>query len=264
MMLKTDTIEAKTDLQEVALPVNVAVGELVFQKNEISDDEILERARQILNKRAKLAEDGGKQVVNDATYLTDARGALVPLSTMKTQDIIQDEMVRREIFFAKDLNARIARFKGHSWETLSAFQTLLEQEYNAKKGGAKGNVTYTTSDGTMKIQVAMADQITFGPELQVAKKLIDECLLEWGAESHEVIRALVNRIFSVEKEGQINRQDIFNLLRLEVADERWQNAMQAIKDSIRKTGQKMYTRYYVRENPNEQWQQLTLDIASAK
>lgn len=92
---------------------------------------------------------------------------------------------------------------------MNGFQTLLEQEYGARRG-QEGQRHLPDLDGLMKVQVQIADQIAFGPELHSAKKLIDECLLEWGAQSHEAIRALVNRVFSVEKEGQINRAELFS------------------------------------------------------
>jgi hypothetical protein len=196
-------------------------------------------------------------------YLRDAKGALMPVETIKAQHRLEDETVRKVMFFARALEDQIARFKAHTFEDLNAFQSLLEQEYGARAGGAKGNVTFQSFDGTMKVQVQIADQISFGPELQQAKKLVDECLVEWGSQSHEAIRALVNRVFSVEKEGQINRAELFSLLRLDIADERWVRGMSAIRDAIRVTGTKPYVRFYERTSPDAPWRFINLDIAAA-
>lgn len=195
-------------------------------------------------------------------YQRDARGALMPVETIKPQHKLEDETVRKCIGFARSISAQIGRFKAHTFEDLNGFQTLLEQEYGARAGGAKGNVTYQSYDGLLKVQVQIADQLAFGPELQTAKKLIDECLLEWGAQSHEAIRALVNNAFSVEKEGQINRAELFGLLRLEVTDERWQRAMDAIRDAIRVVGTKSYVRFYERSAPDAAWQPISINIAA--
>lgn len=202
-------------------------------------------------------EVGGKP------YMKDPRGSLVPLEAVKPQHRLEDETVRKVMGFARDLSAQIARFKGHTFADLNAFQSLLEQEYGARAGGAKGNVTFQSFDGTQKVQVQIADQISFGAELQAAKKLIDECLTEWGAESRPEIRALVDRVFSVGKEGQINRAELFGLLRLDIADERWLRAMDAIRDSIRVTGTKSYVRFYERPSPDAGWTAVSIDIASA-
>lgn len=201
--------------------------------------------------------------VDGNTYMKDAKGALVPTDLVKPQHKLEDETVRKVMGFALELSAQITRFKNHTFDDLNAFQSLLEAEYGARAGGAKGNVTFQSFDGTMKVQVQIADQISFGPELQQAKHLVDECLVEWGAESHAAIRALVNRVFSVEKEGEINKAELFSMLRMEIEDPRWLSAMDAIRDAIRITGTKEYVRFYQRANSREAWQPVTVDLAKA-
>lgn len=201
--------------------------------------------------------------VAGAQYMRNAKGELIPLENIKAADRLEDEMVRKIMSYARDLSAQIARFKGHTFEDVNGFQSLLEQEYGGKAGGAKGNVTFQTFDGLQQVKVQIADQISFGPALQEAKKLIDACLIEWGSESRPEIRALVNRVFSVEKEGQINRAELFGLLRLEITDERWLRAMEAIRDSIRITGTKAYVRFYERSAADQPPRAVTIDLASA-
>ncbi len=99
----------------------------------------------------------------------------------------------------------------------------------------------------MKVQVQVAELIDFGPELQIAKKLVDECLNEWSADSRPEIQALVSDAFDTDKEGKINRAKIFMLLRHSIEDERWMRAMDAIRDAMRVTGSKEYVRFYTRE-----------------
>lgn len=195
-------------------------------------------------------------------FMRDARGNLMAYGAVKPQRLLEDEMVRKVMFFARDLSDQVRRFKGHTFEDLAAFQSLLEQQYKVPPSTGKGNCSYTTFDDSMRVEVKIADQITFGPELQAAKKLVDECLREWGADSHEMIRSLVNRIFSVEKEGQINRGDLFTLLAIEHSDERWQRAMEAIRDSIRVIGTKAYLRFRVRDDQGA-WSTVTIDLAAA-
>jgi hypothetical protein len=208
------------------------------------------------------AVDTGIVEAGGAKYLRDPKGALIPLGMVKPQRLLEDEMVRKIMRFALDLSAQVARFKGHTFADLAAFQSLLEQQYGAKAGGPKGNVSFTTFDDSMRIEVKIADLITFGAELQAAKKLVDECLEEWGADSHEAIRALVNRVFSVGKEGQINRAELFSLLAMEVEDPRWQRGMEAIRDSIRVIGTKAYLRFRIRDEAGALGT-VTIDLAAA-
>lgn len=209
------------------------------------------------------AVNAGIVEVAGQKFLRNGQGNLIGISQIKPQRLLEDEMVRKVMRYALDLSAQIGRFKGHTFEDVAAFQSLLEQHYGAKAGGKKGNVSFSTFDDTMRVEVKIADQITFGPELQAAKKLVDECLVEWGADSHEALRSLVNRVFSVEKEGQINRGELFSLLALEVSDERWQRAMEAIRDSIRVIGTKAYLRFRIRPDGNSNWSTVTIDLAAA-
>ncbi|TIW27764.1 MAG: DUF3164 family protein [Mesorhizobium sp.] len=205
----------------------------------------------------------GTVLVGDKAYMHDAKGHLVPVEAIKPADKLQDETVRKIIGYATELSAQIGRFKEHTFNDLSAFEGLLAQDYGATKGGAKGNKTFLTFDGLMKVSVQVADLIDFGAELQIAKSLIDECLTEWSADSRPEIRAIVNRAFNVEKEGQINRAEIFMLLRLDIEDERWKRAMEAIRAAMRVIGSKTYVRCHQRASQDAPWEAITIDLAKA-
>ncbi|MHC2481310.1 DUF3164 family protein [Rhizobium leguminosarum] len=203
----------------------------------------------------------GVEVINGRQFMEDAKGNLVPLGNVKPEDKLQDEMVRKVMEFARDLSAQIARFRGHTVADLGSFDALLAQQYGGKIGGPRGNRTYQTFDACMKVVVQVSDLISFGPQLQIAKGLIDECIIDWSEGSRDEIRALVMRAFNTEKEGQINKSDLFMLLRLDIDDERWTRAMEAIRSSITVTGSKEYVRFYERANPKDEWHAVTIDLA---
>lgn len=205
----------------------------------------------------------GEVLVNGKKYMPDAKGNLVPAEAIKAEHKLEDEMVRKVAGYARDLSAQIARFKQHTFDDIGAFEALLAQEYGATKGGAKGNKTFMTFDGLMKVMVQVSDTIDFGSQLQVAKGLIDECLVEWSADSRTEIRSIITRAFNVDKEGQINRSEIFMLLRLDIEDERWQRAMDAIRAAMRVVGSKIYVRCYERDRPDGDWRAITIDLAKA-
>jgi hypothetical protein len=208
-----------------------------------------------------LTASDGVVEINGRKYMTDARGALVPLGTIKAQDKLIDETVRKIMVYAIALSEQIARFKGHTFDDIGSMQALLEQEYGAKAGGAKGNVTLTTFDGLQRVTLKMADLIEFGPELQAAKKLVDECLNDWSADAGDELRMIVNRAFQVDKEGRINRAEIFMLLRAQIDDERWKRAMDAVRDSIRVLGSKAYLTFHCRPSADAAWTGISIDLA---
>nr|MBA4770628.1 DUF3164 family protein [Sphingobium sp.] len=204
----------------------------------------------------------GWREIDDKRYWINADGGLIPDVAVKDTDKLQDELVRRIIGFALPLSAQVARFRQHSFDDVDAFVALLEQEYDAKRGGSKGNLTFTSYDGLLKITVAVAENIEFGPELQVAKGIVDECLREWSADSRAEIQTLITRAFDVDSQGRINRTGLISLLRLQIADDRWQRAMKAIRDSMRVIGSKRYLRIHWRDNAQAAWQAITIDVSA--
>ena len=207
--------------------------------------------------------DGRIKVGNDV-YLLDAKGRLTPKHLVKPQDALQDEMVRKVIRYALELSAQIARFRVHCFDDTGAFDALLAQEYGGHaRASNKGNRTYMSYDGCLKVQVQISERVAFGPELQIARDLVDECLADWSSDARDEIRAIVGHAFQVDKEGEISRTAIYSLLRLEIDDERWQNAMQAVRDAMRVIGSKTYIRCYRRSAPDAAWEAITIDLAKA-
>lgn len=207
--------------------------------------------------------EAGVTFVGERPYMADAKGALVPLDMVKPVDKLMDETVRAMIKHASTLSAQIGRFKGHCFTDVGSLQALIAQEYAAQLGGRKGNITLTTYDGTMKVQVQVADLIEFGPELQAAKSLVDACLMEWSENSNDELRAVVTRAFQVDKEGRINRAELFMLMRVDIKDGRWIAAMEAVRDSIRIIGSKTYIRFYRRASADAEWEAISVDLAKA-
>lgn len=198
-----------------------------------------------------------------AGYMKDAAGRLVPESIIKPTEKLEDQLVHKIMDFARALSDQIARFKGHTGDDIAAYLSLIDEKYGVKKGGRKGNMTFQTYDGLKKVQVAISENIVFGAELQTAKTLIDECINAWGVDSRPEIVTLIDHAFQVDKEGKINRNALLSLRRLDIKDETWQRAMQAITDSIRIDGSKLYYRFYERDVREAPWRAVTVDLAKA-
>lgn len=205
----------------------------------------------------------GRREIDGHLYYQNGDGGLIPEAAVKVIDKLQDEIVRNIIGDALPISAAVAAFRQKTLDDVDEFVALLAQEYSAKRGGAKGNLTFTSFDGLLKVCVQVSENIVFGPELQVAKSIVDECLREWSADSCVEIKAIINRAFDVDSQGHINRNDLFSLLRLEIEDERWKEAMRAIRDSMRVVGSKRYVRMYRRSNAQAAWSAVTIDMATA-
>jgi Protein of unknown function (DUF3164) len=213
---------------------------------------------------AALARAGGDAIIThgEKQYMLDAGGRLVPRELISAAHILEDLTVRTIIGFAEEISDQVARFRGHTFDDVWTFIDLLNEQYGANRGGGKGNVTLTSYDGQFKVQVQVQEQLTFGPELQVAKTLVDACITQWALNAGVEIRALVEHAFQVDQLGRINRSALFALRRLNIEDDRWRTAMRAIGDAIRVIGSKEYVRFYKR-TARGAWEPITVDIARA-
>lgn len=194
-------------------------------------------------------------------YWKDARGALIPEDMIKPIDRERDALVRDLVSAAKGLNRALKNFKDSSMADIAAFVELSAEQYGAKIGGVKGNVTLYSFDGKYKIQRAISEHMQFDERIQAAKSLIDECLQEWTEGSRSEIKTLIERAFDVDKEGNLNTNKILALRRVDIQDDRWKRAMDAISESVQVVGSKSYIRLYERIGETDQYRAISLDMA---
>lgn len=195
-------------------------------------------------------------------FRKNSKGHLVPLDQIKDIDRLRDDLVTAVIAKVEELQAQMAKVKAEIDEEIRAFLELSAQEYDTTYGGQKGNVTLTSFDGQLQVKRAVADHLAFDERLQVAKELIDECIHEWTAGSRSEVQALVEHAFQTDKEGKISTTRVLSLRSLNITDETWQKAMQAIMDSIQVTGSKSYLRFYRRTSEDGPFRQIPLDVAA--
>ncbi|WP_375227532.1 DUF3164 family protein [Roseobacter sp. S98] len=205
----------------------------------------------------------GRRTIAGKEYMHDAKGGMIPADMVKPQTQLEDETVRKILGFWIAASGQISRLKAHVLDDIMAFEGILAQEYGTTIGGRKGNKSLLSFDGLMKVEVRIADFIDFGPELQVAKELVDQCLNEWAEDARPEIRAVITNAFHTDKAGQVNRAEIIRLMRLDIDEERWNRAMDAIRDAQRVVGQKSYVRCYRRDSFDAPWRAVSIDMAKA-
>ncbi len=195
-------------------------------------------------------------------YRADAKGCLVPESMIKPIDRARDGLVQELARQAKGVSDGLRDFKAKVFGDINAFVDLSAEQYDVKLGGKKGNLTLFSFDGAFKVQVAIAEHMVFDERLQAAKHLIDECIIDWSQGSRDEIKVLVQSAFQTDKEGKINTGRVLALRRLDIRDEKWQKAMQAIGESLQVVGSKEYVRFYERIGNTDQYRPISLDVAA--
>ncbi len=197
-------------------------------------------------------------------YMKDAQGRLVPTANVKAEHLLEDRLVRELHGRAEVVRQAMVQLKADGFAEIATLLELLAEKHGAPKGGEKGNLTLTSYDGNLRILVAVGDQLTFGPELQAAKGLIDSCLRRWSEGGNANLQAIVTDAFDVGKEGRVRVDRILGLRRIAIDDPEWLRAIEAISDAVRVQTSKRYIRLYTRRGVDQPYVQLPLDIAKVE
>lgn len=198
--------------------------------------------------------------IEQAGYRQNAQGHLVPQELIRPVDKLRDDVVLDIVDAARVLRQAMADFKAAAMKKIEDFIDLSSNEYGVEYGGTKGNVTLPSFDGQFKIIRAIGDHRVFDERIQAAKKLIDECVVEWSDGANVNLKALVDHAFRVNKQGRIDINQVLGLRQLAIDDPRWLEAMSAIADAIQVTGTSQYLRIYQRQ-PNGKYEQISLDMS---
>ncbi|WP_149981115.1 DUF3164 family protein [Pseudoalteromonas rhizosphaerae] len=195
-------------------------------------------------------------------YLKDGKGNLVAIANIKQTDLIKDEFVKKAIDKAVEMQEALAEFKQSLMAEADDFIELLAQEHGVNLGGKKGNVTLRTFDSQLKVTLQTQERIELGPELTLAKQLIDQCLDEWTEGGNQNIKAIVSKTFNTDKQGSLNPQRILALRKLEISDDsgKWTKAMNIIAESVGVVDSCRFIRFY-KQDDNGIEQAISLDIA---
>jgi len=215
------------------------------------------------------SSDGTRSVpgaidINGALYLRNAQGDLVALANIRPMDLLMDEMVRKVAGYAEDLSAELVRFAAHTDADIAALDALIAQDYGVEPRDTKGNRTFVSFDGLLKVQVAVSERIVLGPELQAAKAVLDAMIKERGEGVDAFLMTLITRAFRVDQEGRVDVRAILALRRMAVDDPRWPDFCRAIDDAVRVVGSKRYIRVYRRETKDGRWEMIPLDLAAVE
>ncbi|AAP95100.1 sulfate transporter [[Haemophilus] ducreyi] len=195
-------------------------------------------------------------------YRRNAKGALIPEASIKAIDKERDELVNDIVRKAEIVQEILKGFKNEVFGDISAFVELSAEQYGAQIGGKKGNVTVYSFDGKYRVQRAISEHLQFDERIMAAKALIEECLQDWTAGSRAELKAIIDRAFDVDKEGNLNTNKILALRRVNISDSRWVRAMDAISDSVQVVGSKSYIRIYKRVGDTDRYEPISLDLAN--
>ena len=200
-----------------------------------------------------------RKEIDGVVFREDSRGALVPETSIKPQDILKDDLVEESAAKIIALEGEMRKVKNEVLEAIRTYIDLIGEKYGVKLGGQKGNIQLVSLDGKTKILISISERISLNENVIAAKELIDQYLEDAIKGSSADIKQLVTSAFRV-KQGSLDARSILRLRQLNIEDERWRKAMNIIADSIVIQSSESYLRLY-RKNTAGAMEYVPLDFS---
>jgi len=197
---------------------------------------------------------------NDGRWI-DAAGQPVPPKYVSPVDKKRDALVERLHKTATDLNKRLSVFRRKVLDDVEKYLSDLETHYDVEARTKEGNKMLSNFSNSIRMEVRINKFIEFDERLALAKSIIDDCIRKWSKGSDDKIKALVMDAFKVDKKGNIDRDRVLGLKKLNIKDKDWAKAMDIIYDSIVVVGSRAYLRFSTKDE-NGRWETIPLDIAA--
>lgn len=251
--------EAK-DAAEKSLRVLLNAGTTGPDLEQVSWGEVTERADRFGLKRQDLLsyESAHPQVVDGR--MTDADGNLILLSNIHESDLLEHDLVLSIAVIWESLTGKMTRFKQYCFEDVTTYVDLLFEKFNAKRGGAEGNMTFTTFDRRYKLVIAIQRLIDFGPEVMVAKAKMLEAAKEMAPVDSNDLETLITATFT-QIDGRLRVAEVLRLCNYKFSNATWNEAVKIVRDAIEVIGKKKQVRLY-RRNEQGQYDAVSLNIAA--
>ncbi len=175
----------------------------------------------------------------------------------KKRDAVVSKVMQKTMKLQSDME------KHKAWVRAEAEKYLA---YVKKHAGVedvvtKGNLTLSDYANLHAIEISVNDIIVFDERLNVAKGIIDKCLLKWTKKSNINLKAIVDQAFAVDKKTGVNKMMILKLLEIEIQDSDWKKAMNMIRESMSVSGTRQYLGFRKRANSEAKFTAINLNLS---
>lgn len=199
--------------------------------------------------------------IDGKIYYVKGDGTMVPEEAVKDSDKLRDDFVQEAADRIMALRTQMIQEKAEITEDMEALVDTLAEKYNVKMGGVKGNLSFTSFDGNIRIERRVNETVRFTETIHAAKQLIDEYLEDITKNSSSELKQIVSSAFRL-KQGQPDVKAVLKLKELNINDERWIKAMQIIDDSKQLVACSPSISLYVRSKLTNKMELQPIDFAT--
>lgn len=195
-------------------------------------------------------------------YWVDEAGNRIPRNRLTTREVDNEAIIAKLLKGAQDINARLASYKRQIRTATEGMVAAFMEEKGLDSNG-KGNVTLYNFDRSVKVEVSISDRIEFDDlTMKACKEKFDQFLIENVKEKQEFIKEMINDAFMTRR-GKLDSKKIIGLMKYEtkVKDVHFQQAMNLLRESIRRPDSRTYYRVWVKDDGGE-YQNVDLNFSS--
>jgi type III secretory pathway component EscV len=192
-----------------------------------------------------------QQVPSPKTTWQDETGIHIPVNRIQPSEKLREKQAYNIAKEAMAINGKLAALKAYISTVSDQVYEAVLTENDATKAG-KGNFTWYNFDRSIKIEVAINERIDFDEMLiGLCKAKLDEFIDTNLNGVDTFVRELINDAFTNTK-GKLDAKKVMSLLKhkSKVKDQRFQEAMKLLEDSIRRPDSKKYMRVFVKDEDN--------------
>jgi len=196
-------------------------------------------------------------------YREDSQGRLVPESTIRPHERERDDLVRALVARCVVARDDLADLKMDMLRDVAGHVARVAARYGVAIEGRSGGVVLESYDGRMRVERVTSERTTVGEGIHAAEQLVRDYLHDETTGASDGLVAIVDRSFRRNrKTGELNAARLLDLVGVDIDDDRWRRAQQAVREAIQPAGSVTYFRAYWRPRADQPWQQVALDFSA--
>lgn len=192
----------------------------------------------------------------------DGQGISVPAERITKTEKLKERYAHKLAVQAYGINQKITAFKEEIRGMCHEVFTSVMTEKEIQKA-TKGNFTWYNFDSSIKIEVAVNENIQFdGLLIEKAKQMLLELVGEGISQDKAFLKELVLSAFQTSH-GKLDTKKIMGLKKhaKRITDQRYHEAMKLIDEASKVSGSKTYFRVWVK-NPQGEYENIELNFSS--
>lgn len=196
--------------------------------------------------------------VDGHTCWLDSNERKVPVEYVPKEDRTREALIDDVFNRIVHLHEQMSEVKRRVTVSIREYLDSVAESYGEDWQGA---ATLSDFGGQRKVEVKIKKFLGFDERIQLAKQKIDQCLESWSEGARRELTTLVKAAFQSDSQGKLNAHNILSLLKYEIDDPVWQDAMGLIKSSMKVERAKDYYRFMMRDDDGN-WETVQLNFAA--